>query len=273
MKSPLSAAAILYGAGLVLGRYLPAPWQWLLGASIALALLGLGWGSRRREVLIVLLPMAGWANFAAQHAIHSPHDLRTVIGTNAAYVTIRGVLLGAPTLRLNERGGRPLPRSSAEIEVSALFDQERWSPAFGRLVASTPGVLGDDFFSGREVEVTGVIQPPKGPAVPGQLDYRAYLASRGVFHQLRTESTKDWQISARGANQTPPLTDRFARWALKILGKGLPEDSSVHLVWAMVLGWKTGLTPEVAEVFMQSGTLHIFAISGMQITRSIRPNV
>lgn len=265
MKTPLSTAAVLYAAGLVLGRYIPAPWQWLLGVSIALALLGLGWGSRRREVLIVLLPMAGWANLAAQTAIHSPHDLRTIVGTNAAYVTIRGALLGAPTLRLNERGGRALPRSSAEIEVSALFDHDRWSPAFGRLVASTPGVLGDNFFSGREVEVTGVIQAPKGPRAPGQLDYRAYLASRGVFHQLRSESTKDWQISARGAKQAPPLTDRFARWALQILGKGLPEDSSLHLVWAMVLGWKTGLTPEVAEVFMQSGTLHIFAISGMHI--------
>ena len=47
---------------------------------------------------------------------------------------------------------------------------------------------------------------------------------------------------------------------------GLPvEDESLHLLWAMVLGWKTGLTSEVAEVFMQSGTLHIFAISGLHI--------
>ncbi len=265
MKCPLSAPAILYAAGLVLGHFIPAPWKWLLGMAIALALLGLLWGARRRETLLVLLPVAGWANFAAQSAIHSPHDLRSMLGTNAAHVTVRGFLAEAPALRLNERGGRVLPRSSAEIDVSALLKDDQWSPAFGRIVASTPGVLGDAFFSGREIEVTGVIQPPAGPRVPGQLDYRAYLASRGVFYQLRAENTRDWEITARGATQQPPWTDRFARWALRTLGKGLPEDPSLHLVWAMVLGWKTGLTPEVAEVFMQSGTLHIFAISGMHI--------
>src|SRR6185295_7198734 len=44
-----------------------------------------------------------------------------------------------------------------------------------------------------------------------------------------------------------------------------PQDESLRLLWAMTLGWKTGLTQEVAEPFMQSGTLHIFAISGLHI--------
>lgn len=33
----------------------------------------------------------------------------------------------------------------------------------------------------------------------------------------------------------------------------------------MTLGWKTALTPEVDEAFMRSGTLHVFAISGLHI--------
>ena len=33
----------------------------------------------------------------------------------------------------------------------------------------------------------------------------------------------------------------------------------------MTLGWKTGLTGEVSEPFMRSGTMHIFAISGLHI--------
>lgn len=313
MRNPLSLVAILYAGGLVLGHFIPAPWEWLLAAALGLALLALGFdrlgrdpaplprtlpptlssseqvhgkvcdkGSPscprgfphnlsagvafcRRYTLVVLLPIAGWANLAVQTAVHSPHDLRKIIGTNAAYVTIRGTLLASPTLRLNERSGRVFPRSSVEIDVAALQDGDTWSPALGRVAATTPGVLGVEFFSGREVEVTGVIQSPRGPMAPGQLDYRGYLESRGVFYQLRSENTNDWRLSAKGAKQKPAFTDRFARWALRILGMGLDEDQSLRLVWAMVLGWKTGLTPEVAEVFMQSGTLHIFAISGMHI--------
>jgi competence protein ComEC len=36
-------------------------------------------------------------------------------------------------------------------------------------------------------------------------------------------------------------------------------------MWAMTLGWKTALTNEVNEPFMRSGTMHIFAISGLHI--------
>ena len=43
------------------------------------------------------------------------------------------------------------------------------------------------------------------------------------------------------------------------------EDEELRLLWAMTLGWKTALTDEVSEPFMRSGTMHIFAISGLHI--------
>jgi len=46
---------------------------------------------------------------------------------------------------------------------------------------------------------------------------------------------------------------------------GIPEDENTRLLWAMVLGWKPGLTNEISEPFMRTGTLHIFAISGLHI--------
>ena len=63
-----------------------------------------------------------------------------------------------------------------------------------------------------------------------------------------------------------PLADRFRVWARGTLARGLPEqDESVRLLWAMALGWTTALTGEVSEPFMRTGTMHIFAISGLHI--------
>ncbi len=42
-------------------------------------------------------------------------------------------------------------------------------------------------------------------------------------------------------------------------------DEPLQLLWAMTLGWKTALSGEVAEPFMRSGTMHVFAISGLHI--------
>src|SRR5258705_5065733 len=61
-------------------------------------------------------------------------------------------------------------------------------------------------------------------------------------------------------------SDRFQFWAKQTLARGLPtEDEDLRLLWAMTLGWQTALTSEVSEPFMRTGTMHIFAISGLHI--------
>jgi competence protein ComEC len=43
------------------------------------------------------------------------------------------------------------------------------------------------------------------------------------------------------------------------------EDESLRLEWALTLGWKTALTPEVCEPFVQAATYHIFAVDGLRM--------
>jgi competence protein ComEC len=43
------------------------------------------------------------------------------------------------------------------------------------------------------------------------------------------------------------------------------EDESLRLEWALALGWKTALTEEVSEPFVQAATYHIFAVDGLRM--------
>jgi ComEC/Rec2-related protein len=62
------------------------------------------------------------------------------------------------------------------------------------------------------------------------------------------------------------VADRFLAWSQATLTAGLPTvDEPLKLLWAMTLGWRPALTDEVSAPFMQSGTMHIFAISGLHI--------
>jgi len=125
-------------------------------------------------------------------------------------------------------------------------------------------MLPEEIFAGRLVEVTGVLAPPPTPVAEGLFDYRAYLRRQGVHYQLTASATNDWRLLDGG--RTRPLCDRFLQWARATLARGLPEeDESLRLIWAMTLGWKPALTNEVYEPFMRSGTMHIFAISGLHI--------
>lgn len=267
MKRPLLAVALTYAGGVMAADFFSVPLVLLFALSAALALAALGHAGVRPHLLWPLLFFAGWTNTATRTATLSPRDLRRMVGEQVQYVTVRGTLLETPTQRMYERAEKVLWRSLAPVRVTELQIGTNTQPAFGLVAASTPGTLNAGFFKGQTIEVTGVIRPPKGPSAEGLFDYRAYLRRHGIYHQLQVESTADWQIvSTPDSPRGPPLSDRFRNWAQRTLARGLPaEDESLRLVWAMALGWKTALTDEVSEPFMRSGTMHIFAISGLHI--------
>ncbi|HMC29167.1 MAG TPA: ComEC/Rec2 family competence protein, partial [Verrucomicrobiae bacterium] len=208
---------------------------------------------------------AGASALTLRTAVLSPFDIRNVVRNAPQIATIRGKLSETPFQRVYERGNRENWRTIAFINLDTIsFGPRTNVSAFGTLAVSTTGILPSFYYEGQRVEVTGVIQTPAGPMAEGLFDYRKYLQRLGIYYQLQVGSTNDWRIV--GPQLAAPLADRFINWAQGALALGLPEiDEPVRLLWAMALGWKTALTGEVSEPFMRSGTMHIFAISGLHI--------
>jgi len=270
MKRPLLMVALVYGAGIVLADLSPAalPVFPLLLSAAGLALLGIIWIRARPALLWALLPLAGAANLASRTAVLAPDDLRILLANQPAIAWVRGTLVETPYHRVYDLGEDESWRTLAELDVSAV--QLRgldWRPAFGRVVVSTAGRLSGGFFGGRDVEIDGTLRPPRGAIAEGLFDYRTFLERQGVYYQFIAASTNDWRFAGKDVRAaTPPLADRFGVWAKAMLARGLPgEDEPLRLLWTMTLGWKTGLTGEVSEPFMRSGTMHVFAISGLHI--------
>jgi competence protein ComEC len=267
MWQPLPLVVLLYVSGILLATRLALPLCWLFPSAVGSGVLALCVPKWRSVTLWPLVLLTGWINCVTHTAILSPRDLRILIGENTEYLTLRGELCETPIQRLVERDHQPATRSVARIQVKAFRRKSDWEPACGQVAVSTPGLLNPRFFAGQEVEITGVLRSPKGPAAEGLFDYRTYLWSQNIYYQLAAESTNEWSlVQTRDISFALSFSDRFLRWARTNLAKGLPgEDESLRLLWAMTLGWKTALTEEVSEPFMRNGTLHIFAISGLHI--------
>jgi ComEC/Rec2-related protein len=265
MKRPLVIVALLYVAGVSLGEFLPAPLAFLFPAALVVLVLALLRRQMRPWLLSLTLVLTGYANMAWRTAVVSPFDLRTLVGEAPAIVTVRGTLAETPTLRVFVHDEQESWRTLAPLDVTSCLRQgTNWEPACGRVLALTPGIVPANCFAGTEVEVTGVLSPPPRAVAEGLFDYRAYLRRQGIYYQLKNDSTNDWRRLA-GA-ETPPWSDRFLAWAQATMARGLPcEDDSLHLLWYMTLGWRTALTNEIYEPFMKTGTMHIFAISGLHI--------
>ncbi len=265
MKRPLIPVALCYVAGVMVGHFLEAPLAVTLGTAIFLAVLALCIPRSGPLLLPLILFLFGWSNLSTRTAVLSPHDLRLLLGDGGELVTVRGRIVDTPSLRLAVHRDKETSHTLAEIEVSEVhLRRGHWQPANGSVMARTVGVLPPAFVSGQRVEISGIALEPPPPIVEGVFDYRRHLQQRGLHRELKIASAADWKIF--GDQMPPPLSQRFRLWGQGTLARGLPEqDEALRLQWAMLLGWQTALTAEVSEPFMRSGTMHIFAISGLHI--------
>ena len=265
MNRPLASVVMAYAAGLLLAQVFQPPPAVLLGLTGFILILTLASVRLRPFFFWPLLVLAGWTNFICHTAVIAPNDLRTLLRHEPALVTVRGKLAETPRLKITVRDEQENWRNVARIRVSEIRRAENFIPAAGEILVATPGLPGTNYFAGQTVEISGVIARPSPPLADGLFDFEAYLATRGIYYQLKTESTNDWKLLPP-ALPKPPLTDRFLNWSKQTLALGLPnEDAPLRLLWAMTLGWHTAFTGDIGEPFLRAGTMHMFAIDGLRI--------
>jgi competence protein ComEC len=114
---------------------------------------------------------------------------------------------------------------------------------------------------GSLLHVKGVLEPlPRRAAEEG---FRGYLVDTGVNFQLRRG----------GLMREPEAPGTYARWREKIrvrasqsLGRGLDRHPALSAALrGMLLGERNGLTDAQQNLFLRSGAMHFFAISGLHI--------
>jgi len=265
MNRPLAAVVFAYAAGLLVAQFFHPPLVALFAISFFVLVLAFVLEKLRPILICLLLALAGWTNLETRTAIISPDDLQTQLGNRDAIVTVRGTLSETPRLKIVGQDEQETWHSVVRVRVNEIRREENFSPASGEIIVSTPDVLDANYFAGQPVEISGVIAPPPPPLADGLFDYQNYLATRGIFYQLKTSSTNDWKILEPHLT-APPLTDRFLNWSKQTLALGLPaEDEPLRLLWAMTLGWRTAFTGNISEPFLRAGTMHMFAIDGLRI--------
>lgn len=258
--------ALTFVGGLLAADWVPLSPFWLLTLALVSGGAALLRPNAGRFLIWPLIFLTGAADQTSRSAIISPDDLRLLIGEKTELITLRGELSETPSQRIYQQDDKQSVRTLARVRVRQVLREGHWFNAFGEVMAATQGDLPVEFFQGQRIEVMGVIRPPRGPLAPGLFDYRHYLQRQGIYHEFRVDSPQDWSVQNEGRGTQRPLADRLLVWSQHTLALGLPvEDESLRLLWAMTLGWKTALTDEVSEPFMRSGTMHIFAISGLHI--------
>ena len=266
MQRPLLIPALCVAAGIWFADR--ASWDFGV-VSLSVALVGLAmaglWARGFAAGIGLALFGAGALAYQATQWPLSSDDVRCRIDAHGELGRVRGILAETPSVRLSERKGQWVERTLVRLQVTGWCPQGgAWESASGQMMVSSQGVPDRRFFRGQSVEISGLVSAPPGPAAPGLFNYATFLRRQGMGLQLRCDAPGDWGLGP-GSTDAVPWSERFLEWARRRLSQGLPEDGATRLIWAMALGWRTGLAGDVDDGFMRSGTLHVFAISGLHI--------
>src|SRR5262249_9398774 len=102
---------------------------------------------------------------------------------------------------------------------------------------------------------------------PGQFDFAAYLRRNGVFAHI--EATIPAACIVHAHDQGNPFVAcsiASRRWMQQQLALGLENSPEISaLIASMVLGMRGETPEEMKDLFRVTGTLHLFAVSGLNV--------
>ena len=247
-RVPLLAPALAAAAGLVA---VDADPRWWAAAAVAglLALVADGWRGLSLSLLAVVVIGGGhgWRLAAARRI-----DASALGGNGRADLRIEGTVSGRPEVR---GGGWVALVDVGRIGTAGAGEVAPWGRVWwlGRGQPPLPG---------SRLVAEGLAWRPEAPRNPGEHDFGGWLRRQLVWAVFDGRS---------GAECVPPPPWRrrleLARLAFRrAIVHGLdPERREVRVIRAMVLGERPRSDDELIDAFRNSGSLHVFAVSGLHV--------
>ena len=255
-RMPLLGVAVAAVAGILAAEYLQ-PSATFLATATAIA-----WGLSflRAGTAAVLLAAAG--TFALAHTwqwtTNPDRTWAEAVASNPRYAVITGVLIDEPA--------QPTPgawRARLRVETWNFdgVDVHRPSEIVVRWRSDEAARYGDRW------RIGGQVTPFAPPRNPGQFNTASWWARQGVFLEVRNRDAAQAELLARDRGSPVKAAALAARaWIMRTLGIGLQSRPEIH---AVIAGITLGAREEAAEdfepAFRQTGTLHLFAVSGLHV--------
>lgn len=255
-RNPLFGAAVIALGSIAVADFLGGP-LW-----IPLAFVGLGFAAfvATRDRAFAWLVLA--ATFYALHLFQlrppSALALASRLSADPMLVRATGLIIDEPRTREESR----FYRFTLQLEEIVIANVPVRCNA--KIVVAWPD---ESPAYGDRVEIVGSARNVAAPRNPGQFDLAGWLKRRGVLSQITVQNLKDTRVlEATGGHWLVALSHRFRKWTQQQLRLDLERDDRVAaIISSMVLGTQDEAADQLAEAFRQTGTFHLFAVSGFNV--------
>ena len=194
----------------------------------------------------------GYLSLWQHNEVNNKHNLLYTDKVQALLVEVRS----EPEARANS--------CRVLIRVESIRDSSGWQHRDGRLlVYLEPKDSLPEF--GDKLIIRGSPERVGSPANPHEFDYRRYLENQQIYHTQWVQKD-DWRIVEKASGfDIFRLASQSRSYLENILGKTIPDDRTLGILQALVLGNKADLDPETKEIFASAGAMHVLAVSGLHV--------
>jgi competence protein ComEC len=276
-RAPAVTVVIAIGAGIALDRHWQPAWSfWILAAVVSLAAALL---CCRREYgrlgtwgVVLLWACLGGARHHATWSLRERTDISQYAGAEPHPVALVGCIhTPVETVAADQDAFTPawmrLDRSVCQVRCETLLSGTEELPVSGTVRLDVSGhLLQADV--GDRVRILGALARPRPPQNPGAFDFQTWLRDRGIDCLVRTDHPDAVQRLETGRG----VWRHVARWrhelrqeCRRVLVEHL-QPRCVPVAASLLLGDRTGMPDEIDTAFIESGTMHLLAISGLHVS-------
>ena len=234
-------------------------------SAVGAIVLGLGFFLQSKQRSFFLLAVAG--AFALVHdqrhrAAESLPNLEQIQAGTSLLVEVEGVIDSIPKPISSSQGRVTFFLTLTEIRQIGALPEPASQRLFVTATADPPPDYGD------RIRLKGRLSSPAGTRNPGEFDFGKYLKRKGVLARLSCRAKPGIQLIATDQGNPIIAASNHARhWVGDTITYDLArrDPDIAAVLTAMTLGSREDARDEVIESFRTSGTLHIFAVSGLHV--------
>jgi competence protein ComEC len=283
-RFPFLTALAAFGIGIVLDRtFEPSPLLWIVIGAAALLGYGAivarqrpsGRASSKGKPAAIAIAISLFALGGLRHCtvwtLRGPENITRFSIPDGSPIRVIGVVDSSPEIiPVQYSSGLPtwrlLDRTICSLRCETLLEGASVRPTTGLVRVVVDGHL-LHVQQGERVDLVGELQIPRAPKTPSDFDYPAWLRARGIDRVIAVNHPD----AVRVVEDAAGWRDRFARFRHRLRDEGerllsaslSPDTRAVGI--SLLLGTRTGMTDELREAFINSGTMHLLAISGLHI--------
>lgn len=265
MKRPILYCAISFSTGISLAHFFNIPVISFIITSLALIALSATFFKKNTfsHISLYLALVLFGAVYQQNYNILPKNHISNFATEESKRVSIKGVVIDDPVMKKAFYGKEKI---SLTMKANILTEDAREYGVTGLVkVDIYTDKKENNIKFGDEIIAQGLLSRVYGLKNPGLLDYSDYLKIKNIYASFMVNSAD--QASVIGSGRA----GRMQLWAYalrKRINDAIARNTDIRysaFLKAILTGERSELEPSVMDDFIKTGTVHVIAISGLNI--------